>query len=69
VAQDQPHEEDEEEFVANLAAALTAQVTAAQREDRLDLGELAGILFHYSWGQVFTRVERIYARGISGLYR
>ena len=59
-SQDQPYEEDEEVFVAELAKALETQVHAAQGQSELSLPEVSRVLDYYSWPAVFKRVERVY---------
>ncbi len=57
---DQPYQEDEEQFVGDLQAALAHQMEAARRRVRLDPSRVGDTLAAYTWTGVFRKYETVF---------
>jgi hypothetical protein len=64
MGQDTPRQEDEDDFVRDLADALARQILAARERPEIDRREVGEILENYSGSQVFARVEQVYLEAL-----
>jgi glycosyltransferase involved in cell wall biosynthesis len=59
---DQPYDEEEPGFEADLAAALRTQMAAAALKPDIDLTPVRDALAAWSWAGTFARVQSVYSR-------